>query len=145
MGFLILIVIVGVVAWYFLKAAALGMARHGQAEQRAVTRIMDEMDDEPSQKPTWAHDREKLGEFAHAVGRLSERRGVPLEYYQHFLAENAAINRLMHYMAILQRRGGTFAAQEIAAADYILGQWFLIPISKQGEFMSAELNRKMAR
>lgn len=141
----VVVFVLGLVGWVLIAGVSKGKARRAEAEQRSVLQIMNDLREEPNQKPNWAHDRNRLREFAHAVGRLAERRGVPLEFIQQFLAEDASIHWLMHYMAILERRGVSFAAQEIAAADHILSQWFLIPMAQQRTLMDAELTRKVGR
>ena len=139
----VLLIIAGLVAWFFIAAAAKGKVRHAEAEQRAVRKIMDGLTEEPNQRPTWAKNRDGLREFVYAVGKLGERRGMPLEFFQQL--DDSEINWLMHYLAILERRGASFTDQKIAAVDHLLGVWFMIPASKQGELMAAELTRKLGR
>jgi hypothetical protein len=141
-GFFLLI-IAGLVAWFFISAASRAKMRMAYADQRAAERELDELTVEPHLKPTWALRQDGLREFAYAAGRLCERRGVPLEFFQHLSADDGWTNGLMHYIALLERRGNSFTAQKIAAADYVVSQWFLIPSPQQGEFMTAQLKRKL--
>lgn len=142
MGFVLLLV-VGLVAWFSISAVNRAKTRMAYADQREAERTMENMEGEPHLKPTWVQDRERLREFAHAAARLSERRGVPVEYFQHLFSDDARINRLMHFITLLERRGSGLTAQKIAAADYVVSQWFLAPSSQQNDFMTAELKRKL--
>nr|WP_313427066.1 hypothetical protein [Brevundimonas diminuta] len=140
MGFVLLIV-AGLVAWLFISAAIKGKVRDAEAEQREVQRIMSGLKEAPSQKPTWAGSRDSLREFVHAVGRLGERRGIPLEFFQQL--DESKISWLLHYLAILERRGASFTNQKIAAVDHLTTEWFALPMHHQVALTSAEIKRKI--
>lgn len=139
MGFVLLIVAV-LVAWFLISAMNRAKTRMAYADQREAMRELEEMEGKPHLHPSWYSNVGRLREFLHGSARLAERRGVPLEFTQ-----DAVTIAFFHYIALLERKGSSFTAQQIAGADYLENQWFLAPLDKQTECLSAQLNRTLGK
>ena len=140
----VLLIIAGLVAWFFIAAIARANARLAYADQRGAELELDEID-EPHLKPTWSFRQDRLREFVHALGTLAQRRMVPQRYVQELLDDEDFIARLMHLAAIMDRRGSSFSAQKIAAADYVSGEWLNVPVNLRAGYIKMELDRLHGR
>lgn len=131
MGFFLLI-IAGLVAWFFISAMNRAKRRMAYADQQSAARELSALQGEPELMPTWLMRPGHLREFLARVEVTLRSREVPAQFVERVLADDLEYHRIMHLVALLERRNGGLTAQVTAAADYVWDKWVAQELHRVG-------------
>lgn len=138
-----LLIVAGLVAWFFISAMNRAKTRMAYADRRQAERELNSLDRAPYLSPTWALNQARLEMFLRGATKLVERDGVPVEFVRDLTTSSEGLRRLMHYIALLERQGSSFTFQQIAGAEYYLHQWLELPVAESVQYKTAEMKRKL--
>lgn len=138
---IVLLIIAGLVAWFFLSAINRAKTRMAYADQQAAKREIRDEGGEPFLKPSWAANRDRVEEFVTGQVKLAQRSGVSIAFTSHVLRDPDTQAELMHYLTLLERRGSGFTSQQVAAGQWISERYLLLPLAEQTEFFKEDINR----
>lgn len=127
-----LLIVAGLVGWFFWSAISRGNRRMAYSDQKDAEREMKGLVGEPQLMPTWAMKPGRLREFMARVEMTLRAREVPAEFIETVLADDLEYHQIMHFVALLERRNGGFTAQVTAAADYVFDKWVAHEYRKVG-------------
>ena len=142
MGFFLL-VIAGLVAWFFISAMNRAKRRMAYADAQAAKRELAEAEGAPHRKPTWVGDRDRMEIVVNGVLNWSLHNGIPVSFASTYFTEQDKIGELMHYLALLERRGSRLTDQQIAAGEFIAGKFIILPMATKKPFIEQDA-REMA-
>lgn len=131
MGFFLLIIAV-LVAWFFISAISRANRRMAYADQKDAERELKASHDDPHLMPTWAMKPGRTREFMARVEIISSSRQVPAQFVEMIYRDGLEYHRIMHFVALLERRNASTSAQATAAADYIFDKWVAHEYHKVG-------------
>lgn len=114
-----LLIVAGLIAWFFISAMNRAKTRMAYADAQEAKREIAELDREPHLKPSWIKVGASQEEFLQGALLLAERNGTPVSYGGLYFTEEDKVDELMHYIALLERRGSSFTDQKIAATRFI--------------------------
>lgn len=141
MGFFLLI-IAGLVAWFFISAMNRAKRRMAFADQRMAQHHMDTTADRDL-IPTWARSRPNVNAFVEAMYVLVEGRSVPPTFFTGMMEDPEVIAELMHYIALVEREGASMSDQRAAAAQFVFERWLVLPHDQQEPFMDSHIRKMM--
>ncbi len=127
-----LLIVAGLVAWFFISAINRANRRMAYADQKDAERELKGLQGEPQLMPSWAMKPGRLREFMARVEITLRSREVPAQFIETVLGDNLEYHRIMHFVALLERRNGGSTAQVTAAADYIFDKWVAHEYHKVG-------------
>jgi len=114
-----LLIVAGLIAWFFISAMNRAKTRMAYADAQEAKREIAELDREPYLKPSWVNVDNSREEFLQGALLLAERNGTPVSFGGLYFTEEDEVDELLHYIALLQRRGSSFTDQKIAATRFI--------------------------
>lgn len=122
-----LLIVVGLVAWFFISAMNRAKTRMAYADVQDAQRQIAQLESEPHLAPSWVHSRDRQEEFVHGTLKLAERNGTPLPFGSLYFTEEDKVTEIMHFIALLERRGSNFTDQKIAATRFISERFLGLP------------------
>lgn len=134
-----LLIIAGLVAWFFISAMNRAKTRMAYADAQEAERALAELDGAPHLKPSWVNVENSQQEFLYGALMLAERNGTPVSYGGLYFTEKDKIDELLHYVAVIQRQGGSFTDQKIAATRFISERFEGLPTVIQEHYQQSEM------
>lgn len=129
---LFLLIVGGLIAWVVVAGVTKANRRMAYADQKAVERELKAVEDDPHMMPTWLQKPGRLREFLARVEATLRSREVPPRFVERILGDDLEYHRIMHLVALLERRKGGLSAQVTAAADFIWDKWVAQELHRVG-------------
>lgn len=127
-----LLIVAGLVAWFFIAAMSKANRRMAYADQKEAERELKAVEDDPQMMPTWLLKPGQFRDFWMRVAQELTDRQVPQPFAERMFNNDLEYHRIMHLVALLERRNGGFKAQVNAAADYVFDKWVTQEYHKVG-------------
>lgn len=141
-----LLIIAGLVAWFFISAMNRAKTRMAYADQQMALREAAELDVKPNLKPSWIKVGDSQQDFLHGAIMLAERNGTPISFGRLYFTEEDKVDELLNYIGLLQRGGSSFTDQKVAATRFITERFERLPDAIQEHYQQsptvAEKNMK---
>lgn len=129
-----LLIVAGLIAWFFISAMNLAKRRMAYADAQEAKPEIAGLDGERYLKPTWVDVGDSQRDFLQRALLLAERNGTPISYGGLYFTERDKVDELLHFIALLQRRGGSFSDQKIAASTFITERFEGLPAAIQEHY-----------
>jgi len=129
---LFLLIIAGLIAWIVVAGITKANRRMAYADQKAAERELKAVEDDPHLMPTWLQKPGRLREFLARVETTLRSREVPPQFVERIIGDDLEYHRIMHLVALLERRNGGLPAQVTVAADYVWDKWVTEELHRVG-------------
>lgn len=129
---IVILVIVGLLTWYFLKNYWRSRNAMYITNVNLAKRKFDELDPSKAMLPSWRDNDKKIEEFIETVVLLTGSLGVPTEFYTSVSKEEANPNvsefiidrvDMVTIAALIEREGASFNEQISGVVDVIKTKW----------------------
>lgn len=116
----------GYFALVVVRAFLQAKSRRHEARQLGAGR--DLLAGSSSHPPSWIMQEDRRDEFLHGVRKLTLRNGLPESFVRGMFEDKRNFKILIHYVGLLEDRGGSFTEQQMAASEVVKKMWL-----KQGK------------
>lgn len=113
--------LVGYFALVVVRAFLQAKSRRYEARQRGAGR--DLLGGHPSHPPSWIMQEDRRDEFIDGVRKLTLRNGLPESFVRGLFENKRNFKILIHYVGLLEERGGSFIEQQMAASETVKKMW----------------------
>lgn len=117
----IVLAIIGIIIIFILGSAVLkANARMHHADKLRANRAVEEGS---GGVPSWAGSNTKNEMFVHGIQKLAMHHGVPQLFLTATLSDTGTFKSLVHYAAAMEQEGASFAEQQAAVSEQLVGMW----------------------
>ncbi len=133
---LVVIILIGaVIGFIVLKGVTKGRVRMHHANMTGAMR--DLSNGASTLRPSWAGKPGEVDVFRSGVVNAVRSRGVPRSYAGPVLDNGSPLHEIvMRLTASLEKRGSSFAEQQIGAADLVESAWKRLPAADKVQFVN---------
>ena len=131
-----LLIIAGLVAWFFISAMNRAKARMAYADAQMAERAFAGI-------PTWARSKPKVDRFVEEMYALVEERAIARGFFTDLMTDPAAIDEVMLAMADAERAGALLDDQKAAAVDFVAVCWAKLNTEEQERYAWKDFGNKM--
>ena len=109
--------LIGYFALVMVRAFLQAKSRRHEARQRGALR--DLLGGHSSHPPSWTMQEDRRDEFINGVRYMTLRNGLPQSFVRGMVEDKRTIKILLHLVALIEQRGGSFVEQQMAASEKI--------------------------